>query len=264
MNILFIGDIFGRPGRDIVKLLVPRLREKYAIDFCIANAENAAAGKGLTPELVKQLLSSDIDVLTGGNHIWHKKEIIPMMDTEPRLIRPLNLPPGAPGRGSGLFSIADKYSIAVVQLVGRIFLPCIDCPFQTIKREVAVLKQKTSIIIVDMHAEATSEKVAMGWYLDGEVSAVVGTHTHVQTADERILPNGTAYITDVGMTGPHDSVIGVKKEIILKMFLSQLPVTHEVATGDVKLQAVVISIDELTGKATNIARLSVTADPIEI
>jgi 2',3'-cyclic-nucleotide 2'-phosphodiesterase len=257
MNILFIGDIFGRPGRDIVKTIVPKLREKYAIDFCIANAENAAAGKGLTPDLVKELLTAQIDVLTGGNHIWHKKELIPIMDSEPRIIRPLNLPQGAPGYGSGIFTIQEKYSIAVVQLVGRVFLTCVDCPFQVMRRELSRLKQQTNLIIIDMHAEATSEKIAMGWYLDGEVSAVIGTHTHVQTADEQILPRGTAYITDVGMTGPHDSVIGVKKEIILKMFLTQLPVTHEVATDNIKLHAIVISLDENTGKATNIIRLSI-------
>jgi 2',3'-cyclic-nucleotide 2'-phosphodiesterase len=262
MNILFIGDIFGRPGRDIVKNLVPKLREKYVIDFCIANAENAAAGKGLTPDLVKELFAAQINVLTGGNHIWHKKELIPIMDAEPRLIRPLNLPQGAPGYGSGIFTIQEKYNIAVIQLVGRVFLNCVDCPFQIIKRELARLKQLTNLIIVDMHAEATSEKIAMGWYLDGEVSAVFGTHTHVQTADEQILPRGTAYITDVGMTGPHDSVIGVKKEIILKMFLSQLPVTHEVATDNIKLHAIVVSLDEYTGKATNIIRLSIANNSI--
>jgi hypothetical protein len=262
MNILFIGDIFGRPGREIVRELVPKLRARYGIDFCIANAENAAAGKGLTPELLKQLLSSQIDALTGGNHIWHKKEIIPMMDSEPRLIRPANLPSGAPGYGSSLLSISDKYTVAIVQLIGRVYLACVDCPFQAIKRELPSIKSKTNIIIVDIHAEATSEKVAMGWYLDGEVSAVLGTHTHVQTADEQIFPKGTAYITDVGMTGPHDSVIGIKKEIILKMFLTQLPVTHEVATDNVKLQAVIISIDEFTGKATKITRLSITPDSV--
>lgn len=262
MNILFIGDVFGRPGRDIVKSIVPKLRQKYSIDFCIANAENVAAGKGLTPDLLKELLAAQIDVLTGGNHIWHKKELISIMDSEPRLIRPLNLPQGTPGFGSGIFSILDKYNIAIVQLVGRVFLTCVDCPFQTINQALPILKQKSNIIIVDMHAEATSEKIAMGWYLDGEVSAVLGTHTHVQTADERVLPKGTAYITDVGMTGPHDSVIGVKKEIILKMFLTQLPVTHEVATDNVKLHAIVVSLDESSGKATKIIRLSVGLNSI--
>ncbi|MCX7919799.1 MAG: TIGR00282 family metallophosphoesterase [bacterium] len=263
MNILFIGDIFGRPGREIAVSLVPQLRQRYRVDFCIANAENAAAGKGLTEVILTQLLSCGIDVVTGGNHIWHKKEIIPVMEKEPRLIRPANLPEGTPGRGAGIFTIADKYNIAVVQLIGRIYLACVDCPFQVIRRELNQLKSQTNMIIVDMHAEATSEKVAMGWYLDGEVSAVVGTHTHIQTADEKILPKGTAYITDVGMTGPHDSVIGVKKEIILKMFLTQLPVTHEVASDDVKLQAVLLTIDELTGKATAISRLSIVNEDLQ-
>ncbi len=255
MNVLFVGDIFGKPGRQAAEQFIPSLRDKYRIDFCIANGENAAAGKGLTPALVKDLFSLGIDVLTGGNHIWQQKEIIPFIDKEPRVLRPINFPPKVPGKGSGVFSVNETQKIAVISVMGRIFMRELDNPFYVIEKEIEELRKKTPIIIVDIHAEASSEKVAMGWFLDGKVSAVIGTHTHIPTADERILPGGTAYITDAGMTGPFDSVIGVKKEVIIEMFLTQMPTKHEVATGDVRLCGVIVTIDDTTGKANHIERI---------
>lgn len=258
MRIFFIGDIVGRPGRNAVIELLPKIRVSEQIDFCIANAENAAGGKGITPEIANLLFQAGVDVITGGNHIWKKKEILSIIDSEPRLLRPANYPAGVPGRGAGLYIIRKNQTeikIGVIHISGRVFSQTLlDCPFKVAKSEVMQLKQKTSIIIVDIHGEATSEKMAIGWYLDGEVSAVLGTHTHIPTADARILPGGTAYITDVGMTGPFDSVIGVKKEIILEMFLTQMPVKHEVATDNVQLNAVIIDIDEITGKSQRIER----------
>jgi metallophosphoesterase (TIGR00282 family) len=255
VRLLFVGDIFGKPGRRAVERFVPSLRDEHKIDFCIANGENAAAGKGLTPDLVKELTGYGIDVLTGGNHIWHQKDIIPFMGKDDRVLRPINFPPKVPGKGSGIYSVDSKTKIAVISAMGRIFMRELDNPFYVIEKEVLELKKKTPIIFVDFHAEATSEKVAMGWFLDGTVSAVIGTHTHIPTADERILPEGTAYMTDCGMTGPFDSVIGVKKEVILEMFLTQMPTKHEVASGDVRLCAVIIDIDEATGKSKHIERI---------
>jgi len=254
MRILFIGDIVGAPGRRIV---VERLEDIIAneqADLVIANGENSASGFGITPRLTEELLSTGIEVLSGGNHIWDRKEILDFIPREPRLLRPANFPAVSPGKG--LFRGTSRQGIpyAVLCLQGRIFMASNEDPFATADRELASLDPETKVILVDIHAEATSEKQAMGWYLDGRVSAVVGTHTHVPTADERILPNGTAYITDVGMTGPHDSVIGMEKGPIIKRFLDGLPARFEVATGDIQMNAVLIEVDSLSGHSVSIAR----------
>jgi metallophosphoesterase (TIGR00282 family) len=255
MKILFIGDIVGKPGRLAVRELLPEIIEERGIDFVIANCENAAAGFGVTAEIVQELYKSNIDVLTSGNHIWDKKEVMGFIDHFETLLRPANYPEGAPGHGSVLAHASDGTSVGVINLQGRIFMSPIDCPFRTADREIEKLK-KAKIIIVDMHAEASSEKIALGWYLEGRVSAVFGTHTHVQTADERILPGGTACITDVGMTGPLDSVIGMQKDAIVQRFLLQIPNKFDVAKGDVRLQGVIVDV-ATDGRATGIERLSV-------
>ena len=257
MRILFVGDIVGKPGRLAVRALMPRLIAEREIDFVIANCENAAAGFGVTRDIVEELYSNQIDVLTSGNHIWDKKEVLEFIDDYETLLRPANYPLQTPGRGSVVIPTPAGVYVGVLNLAGRIFMHPLDCPFRTAERELEHLRRKTNIIVVDMHAEATSEKIAMGWFLDGRVSVVTGTHTHVQTADERILPQGTAYITDAGMTGPFDSVIGTKKEIVLERFLLQMPNKFDVAKGDVKLQGVLIDVDTHSGKAAAIERLSV-------
>jgi hypothetical protein len=257
MKILFIGDIVGKPGRMAVRELLPGIIEKYWIDFVVANCENAAAGFGVTAEIVEELYASHIDVLTSGNHIWDKKEVMTFVEDYETLLRPANYPDGAPGRGSVVIPTPDGSAIGVINLAGRIFMNPLDCPFRTAEREIEKMGKKARTIIVDMHAEATSEKIAMGWYLDGRVSAVLGTHTHVQTADERILPEGTAYITDVGMTGPFDSVIGIRKESILQRFLLQIPNKFDIAKGDVRLQGVMVDITP-DGRAVRVERLSVS------
>lgn len=264
MRILFIGDIFGRPGRSIVRERLPELVQSHGVSLVIANGENAAAGFGITPALAEELLDLGIDVLTTGNHIWDKREIIDyfqMADGNPysparRLLRPANFPAGTPGWGVYEGRTRDGVPYAIVNLQGRVFMTSNDDPF----RIADDLLQKTTakVILVDMHAEATSEKIAMGWYLDGRVTAVLGTHTHVPTADERILPGGTAYQTDVGMTGPFDSVIGVQKEMILQRFLTNMPARFEAAQGDVKLCAAVIECDPASGRASGIERLLIS------
>jgi 2',3'-cyclic-nucleotide 2'-phosphodiesterase len=262
MRILFIGDIVGRPGRDLVRRGLPAIVDHHAVDFVIANAENAAAGFGITREIGEQLLDSGIDVLTSGNHIWDKKEALDYIGTEPRLLRPANYPDGVPGRGSYLAQTRGRVSVGVINLMGRVFMASLDDPFAVVQREIDALRPRTRIIFVDFHAEATSEKIAMGWHLDGRVTAVVGTHTHVQTADDRILPKGTAYLTDVGMTGPHDSVVGVEIEAALSRFLTGLPARFETATANPRLHGVVIEADEKTGLATDIERLSLGLDDL--
>src|SRR5690349_6811630 len=232
IRLLFIGDIVGRPGRDLVRQGLRGLVEHHQIDLVIANAENAAAGFGITREIGDQLLDWGVDVMTSGNHIWDKKEALDYIGTEPRLLRPANYPAGAPGNGSYLARTRSGVPVGVVNVMGRVFMLNIDDPFAIVSREIQALRERTSIVFVDFHAEATSEKLAMGWYLDGKVTAVVGTHTHAQTADERILPKGTAYLTDVGMTGPHDSIIGVEVEPALARFLNALPTRFETATGN--------------------------------
>jgi hypothetical protein len=255
LNILFIGDVVGKVGREAVSKLLPDLVNRYSIDFVIANAENAAGGFGLTAKVATQLFQAGIDVLTSGNHIWNKREIIELLSTEERILRPINYPPQAPGRGSIVLFGKKDVLVGVINASGRVFMEALDCPFRSLQNELRNLKEKAKIIIVDIHAEATSEKVAVGVYLDGKVSAVIGTHTHVQTADERILPKGTAYITDVGMTGPSDSIIGVKKDHILRRFFTQIPVRLEVAKGGAIFSGVVLTVEEESGIATRIDRI---------
>jgi metallophosphoesterase (TIGR00282 family) len=262
VRILFIGDIVGKPGRELVRQGLQAIVDHHHIDLVIANAENSAAGFGITREIGDQLLDWGVDVMTSGNHIWDKKEALDYIGAEPRLLRPANYPAGAPGNGSYLARTEDGRSVGVVNVMGRVFMLNIDDPFAVVLREVEALKQRTRIVFVDFHAEATSEKIAMGWHLDGKVTAMVGTHTHVQTADERILPKGTAYLTDVGMTGPHDSVIGVEISAALGRFLTALPQKFETATGNPRLNAVVVEADEQTGRATHIERLSLSTDDL--
>jgi 2',3'-cyclic-nucleotide 2'-phosphodiesterase len=263
VRILFIGDIFGKPGRDLIRRGVGPLVEHHAIDLVIANGENAAAGSGITRELGDQILGWGVDVMTSGNHIWSKREAIDYIGAEPRLLRPANFPAGVPGNGSYLARSADGRTAGVINIMGRVFMQPLDDPFAVVMREIEALQPRAKVIVVDFHAEATSEKAAMGWYLDGKVTAVLGTHTHVQTADERILPKGTAYLTDVGMTGPHDSVIGVEVELALNRFLNGMPSRFEPATGNPRLHAVVIDADEKTGRALDIERLSYSLDELE-
>jgi metallophosphoesterase (TIGR00282 family) len=262
MRILFIGDIVGRPGRQLVKTGLAGLISRYGVDLVIANAENAAAGAGITREIGDELLELGVDVMTSGNHIWDKREVFSYIGTEPRLLRPANFPAGAPGNGSYLARTRDGVSVGVINVMGRVFMAAMDDPFAVVLREIEVLRQRARILFVDFHAEATSEKIAMGWHLDGKVAVVVGTHTHVQTADERILPKGTAYLTDVGMTGPHDSIIGVDVEPSLNRFLTALPQRFEVASGNARLNAVVVDADEASGLATDIERLSYSQDEL--
>ena len=257
MKILFIGDIVGSPGRMAVRELLPPLIAKKKIDFVIANCENAAAGFGVTKKNVEELYSYHIDVLTSGNHIWNKKEVLEFIGDYEKLLRPANYPAATPGSGSVLIPTAAGEYVGVLNLAGRIFMQPIDCPFETAKNKIAELRKKTNIIIVDMHAEATSEKRALGWYLDGKVSAVLGTHTHVQTADEEILPQGTAYISDAGMTGPFDSVIGINKETVIERFLTQMPNKFDLAKDDIRMQGVIMNIDPVSGKANSIERMSI-------
>ena len=258
MNILMVGDVFGEPGRRALQTLLPRLKREHAIDVTVVNVENAAAGFGVTPQLCRDFLDQGVDVMTSGNHIWDKKEIIAYIAKENLLLRPANFPVGTPGSGHVTVK-SGPHRVAVLNLMGRVFMQPNDCPFRKADEIVPELRRETPVVVVDMHCEATSESQAMGWYLDGRVSAVVGTHRHVQTADERILPGGTAYITDLGMTGPVDSVIGVDKAIILERFLTQMPVKFEPAKGPAALHGVVIAVDPETGRASGIQRLRVPA-----
>jgi len=256
MKILFIGDIVGKPGREVIRKGLRGLVDLLDADLVIANAENAAAGFGVTKDIGDTLLESGVHVMTSGNHIWAKKEVIDYMPTEPRLLRPANYPAGVPGRGAYLAQTGDGRAVGVINVMGRVFMQSIDDPFTVVLKEIESLRSRTKVIVVDFHAEATSEKVAMGWHLDGKVTLVVGTHTHVQTADERILPNGTAYITDAGMTGPHDSIIGMEREPSLARFLNGMPTRYEPATGNPRLNGVLVDADDKTGKATTITRVS--------
>jgi metallophosphoesterase (TIGR00282 family) len=254
LNILFIGDVVGKGGRRALADLLP-LVMREGVDFVIVNGENASGGIGITPQTAEQLLDRGVDVITSGNHIWKKKDVIPFLEEEPRILRPANYPPGAPGRGGRTYIAANGTKVGVLNLEGRIFMSALESPFKTAEEQVSLLRKETNVIIVDFHAEATSEKMALGWFLDGEVSAVLGTHTHVQTADERVLPGGTAYITDVGMTGPCDSVIGIKKEIALERFLTMMPNKFETAGGRVELQGVIVEVDERSGRSAGIHRV---------
>lgn len=245
----------GSPGREAVRKLLPDLQREYKLDFTVANAENAAGGSGITPAVAEELFRAGVDVLTSGDHIWKKREIFEIIAEETRILRPLNFPACAPGMGWGVFKTKKGLCVGVVNIQGRVFMEALDCPFKAAVKAQESLSGQTKVIIVDIHAEATSEKVALGWYLDGKVSAVLGTHTHVQTADERILPQGTAYITDVGMTGPLDSVIGRRVEDVLQRFISCVPTRFEVASENIQLQGAVIDIDEETGRAKSIVRM---------
>ena len=263
MRILFIGDIFGKPGRELVRRGLPAFIEQHRIDFVIANVENSAAGFGVTGDIADVILSYGVDVMTSGNHIWDKKEVLEYIPRQPKLLRPANFPAGVPGRGSCLARTRTGEPIGVVNVMGRVFMTPLDDPFAVAVREIDALKAKTKIVIVDFHAEATSEKIAMGWHLDGRATAVLGTHTHVQTADERILPKGTACLTDVGMTGPHDSIIGVVTEAALGRFLSAMPAKFEPATGVARLNAAIVTADPASGRATAVERVNMSAAEVE-
>jgi 2',3'-cyclic-nucleotide 2'-phosphodiesterase len=257
VKILFIGDIIGKPGRQALSRELDRLVDRHCVDLVIANGENASGGFGLTLETVKELFDLGVDCITSGNHIWDKKEQVPLVLANPRIVRPANYPEGTPGRGSMIVTTPGGVKVAVLNLEGRIYMKNLDCPFRVADREIELLKKETPIVFVDFHAEATSEKACLGWYLDGRVSAVIGTHTHVQTADERILTQGTAYMSDAGMTGSFDSCIGIGKEEAIRKFLTQLPVKFEIPKKDIRINAVVVTIDETSGLALNIERIAV-------
>jgi metallophosphoesterase (TIGR00282 family) len=273
VKLLFLGDIVGRPGRDIVKRGTRVLARRYGVDLVIANGENAAAGAGLTRDNADEIFKSGVDVITGGNHIWDKREVLEFIDGEPRLVRPANYPEGTPGRGATVVEAADGTRVGVISLMGRVFLSTLDDPFAVATREIAVVREAGArVVLVDFHAETTSEKLALCWWLDGQVTAVIGTHTHVQTADERVLPGGTACLTDAGMTGPHDGVIGMDREGVIQRFRSGMPVRFEPASGDVRIHGAVITADPGTGLASAIERVAVTsavldawiAEPVEV
>ncbi|WP_042223705.1 TIGR00282 family metallophosphoesterase [Oceanobacillus manasiensis] len=260
MKILFIGDVVGSPGRDMVQEYLPKLKEKYRPTVTIINGENAASGKGITEKIYKQFLEWGAQVVTMGNHTWDKKEIFEFIDEAKYMIRPANFPENNPGKGIVYLNI-NGTEIAVINMQGRTFLPAIDDPFTKMDLLIEEAKQRTNIIFVDFHGEATSEKQAMGWYVDGRVSAIVGTHTHTQTADERILPKGTAYISDVGMTGPYDGILGVNREAVIKRFLTSMPVRFEITKeGRTQLNGLVVSIDKNSGKSTNVERIIINED----
>jgi metallophosphoesterase (TIGR00282 family) len=262
-NLLFIGDIVGRPGRDLLRRGLAAISSHHDIDLVIANVENSAAGFGVTPDIARELFEYGVHVMTGGNHTWDKKEIIPYFAKQPRMIRPANFPEGAPGEGRYVAQASNGTPVAVINVMGRVFMNPLDDPFRVVLEQIAAVQDEAKLIFVDFHGEATSEKVAMGWYLDGRVTACVGTHTHVQTADDRILPKGTAYITDVGMTGPHDSVIGVDRAAIIQRFMTGLPQRFETATENPRLNGVVIQADETTGLAVSITRLNLSLLELE-
>ncbi len=269
LNILIIGDIVGRPGRMAVREIVPQLKEKENLHFCIANAENAAGGSGVTAKIADELFSYGLDVLTSGDHIWKQKDIVDYINNTTALLRPANYPPEAAGNGYGVFPLRSRngvpmisgkdnqdIKITVVNLQGRVFMqPNSDCPFHAVNNILTNIQKQTNIIIVDLHCEATSEKVAMGWHLDGQVSCLFGSHTHIQTADETILPQGTGYITDVGMCGPYDSVIGRRTDRVLSAFITGMPAPFDVAKNDIRLSGIIVTIDSKTGKALRIKRI---------
>ncbi len=257
MKVMILGDIVGRPGRTMIREHLHRLKNKYSPDFIIANGENAAGGNGITEKSAQELFLSGIDFLTMGNHVWDNKDVFNFIDGETKMIRPANYPKGTPGKGFSVVEWTRGLSIGILNLSGRTFMNPLDCPFKAADMIIPILKNETDIIIVDFHAEATSEKAAMGHFLDGRVSVVVGTHTHIQTADERILPKGTGYITDLGMTGPYDSILGVEKESVIQKFTSQMPVRFNVAKGPGIMNGVITQIDEKTGKCVSIERINI-------
>ena len=263
MKLLFLGDIVGRPGRDLIRRHVRALASRHQADLVIANGENAAGGVGITRENMIEILSAGVDVITTGNHVWDKRETLEFIDSDPRLVRPANYPQGTPGAGSYVATANNGIRVGVINVMGRVFMNAIDDPFRTAQLEVARVRgDGAQVIFVDMHAETTSEKLAMCYYLDGQVAAVIGTHTHVQTADERILPGGTACLTDVGMTGPHDGVIGMDKDAVIARFVTGLPSRFETASGDPRMNGVVITIDQGTGRATRIERISLSEEEL--
>jgi len=255
LKILFLGDVVGKAGRVMVQKCLDRLVDRHSVDLVVVNGENAAGGFGLTVEVAQDLYSYGVDVITSGNHIWDKREVYSYLDRQDKLLRPANYPPDLPGRGFGIFSTPADIKVAVINLEGRIFMNPLDCPFRAADAILERIKGQANIVLVDFHAEATSEKAALANYLDGRVSAVVGTHTHVQTADERILPGGTAFLTDAGMTGSQDAVIGIRKELAIEKFLTQLPVRFEVAKNDPVLCGVLFEVCEKTGKALTVKRI---------
>ncbi len=255
VRILFLGDVVGKPGRRAVREGVLRRIQRGEVDFVIANCENAAGGAGVDPKTADELFAAGVHVLTSGNHVWRKKEIIGYLGQTPTLLRPANFPPGTPGAGWVVRESLCGVRVGVVNLMGRVFMDALDCPFRTAEAVLSLVAEQVRVLVVDMHAEATSEKSAMGWFLDGRVSAVLGSHTHVQTADEQILPGGTAYITDVGMCGPMHSIIGMKKELVLNRFLTHMPTRFEVASGPALLQGAVVEVDEESGRAKHIYRI---------
>lgn len=264
MKLLFIGDILARTGRDLVKRAVRPLVRACGVELVIANGENATGGSGLTRSSADEIFKAGVEVITGGNHIWDKREILEFIDKEPRIVRPANYPPGTPGRGSTVVRTASGVAVGVVNVMGRVFLSTIDDPFAAAVREIdSVREQGAQIVFVDVHAEVTSEKIALSWFLDGQATAVIGTHTHVQTADERILPGGTACLTDAGMTGPHDGVIGMNRDAVIARFRTGLPVRFEPSSGDPRLNGVIVTADPATGRATAIERLSMSLADIE-
>jgi len=264
MRLLFLGDIVGRPGRDLVRRHVRALAAQQRADLVIANGENAAGGAGITRDNMLEILAAGVDVITTGNHVWDKRETLEFIGNEPRLIRPANYPAGTPGAGSYVATAKNGDRVGVINVMGRVFLHAIDDPFRAAEREIErVTNDGARVIFVDIHAETTSEKLALSYYLDGRVSAVIGTHTHVQTADERILPGGTACLTDVGMTGPHDGVIGIEKSAIISRFITGIPGRFETAGGDHRLNGVVIDVDASTGRASHIERLSLSEDQLK-
>lgn len=257
MKFLFIGDIVGEAGRRMVTRFVPILREKHQLDVVIANVENMAGGFGMTPDTCQELSQCGVDVMTGGNHTFDKKEGVTVLESDPYVLRPGNYPEGTPGAGSCLFTNTKGKKLGVINVMGRVFMDPLECPFRTAEKLIQPLLEKTKVILIDVHAEATSEKVAMGWHFDGRASLVVGTHSHIQTGDDRILPQGTAYMTDAGMTGPYDSVIGIKKEIILDRFWSRRGRKFETASGDPWLCGVIVEADDATGQALSIERVRI-------
>lgn len=264
MRLLFIGDIVGRVGRGLVTRGVRALTRARDLDLVVANGENAAGGAGITRESADEIFRAGVHVITGGNHSWDKREILDVIPRQPRLLRPANYPEGTPGHGSVLVEAADGTRVGVVNVMGRVFLSTLDDPFAAAERETEALRAAgAQVILVDMHAETTSEKIALGWCLDGRVTAVIGTHTHVQTADERVLPGGTAYLTDAGMTGPHDGVIGMERAGVIARFRTALPVRFETATGDPRLHGAIITTDPATGRALAIERLALTAEALD-
>ncbi len=260
LRILFVSDVVGRAGRRVLFQVLPSLRRDKGVQLCVANGENAAGGFGITVNIVRKLYSYGVDVITSGNHIWDKKEILDYIGKDERLLRPANYPSQAPGRGSGIYETEEGVRVGVLNLQGRVFLPSIDCPFRIASQVLKELRGETRVIIVDMHAEATSEKIAMGWYLDGMVSAVIGTHTHVQTADETILPKGTAYITDVGMCGAYDSVIGMDKSIVLSRLTTQIPYRFIPAKKDLRFSGLLLDVDVRTGEAKRVERIRINLE----